>query len=105
MSTAHPISVALVDDSLPYRRVLSRYLADHGFKILCEASNGRELFVQLDEFGIVPDGCILDTNMPVMAGSTTAKKLSSTYPWMGLIAHSHFDKKTRQMMLDSGASR
>ena len=104
MSTSRPVSVALVDDAVPYRKMLSQYLSKRGFFIACEASNGRELLVQLNELDIVPDVCIPDADMPVMSGYDTAQKLHSAYPGIDIIGHSFFNERRRQKMLDSGVS-
>lgn len=98
-----PISIALVDDSLLFRKMLAQYLAGHGFVIACEASNGRELFVQLGDLEILPDVCILDSNMPEMDGYASARKLKAEYPRIGVIGHAFFTRETREQMLNCGA--
>jgi CheY-like chemotaxis protein len=77
------IKLAIVDDSLPLRGIMSRYLASNGFRIVFEAGNGQELFTKLDSSESLPDLCLLDTSMPLMDGYETARNLKSGIPVSG----------------------
>lgn len=102
MSIANPVTIAIVDDSVPFRKTLSIFLSRMGFTVSCEAGNGEDFFRQLSSLEILPEICILDTNMPVMDGFATARKLAADYPEMGIIGHSFFDEKSRAAMLGLG---
>lgn len=102
MSGSNPIFVAIVDDSVPFRKTLGVFLSRMGFTVSCEAGNGAEFFKTLSSLDVLPDVCILDTNMPVMDGFATARKLGMEYPEMGIIGHSFFDERSRAAMLDLG---
>ena len=86
-----PITIALVDDFIPLRKVIAKYLANNGFIIVCEADNGQAFINHLTQCNTVPDLCLLDIQMPVMDGYETASRLKDQYPSVGILAHSSCD--------------
>ena len=105
MSTETGIAtIALVDDSLALRRLLGIYLSAQGFHVLCEADNGQQLLTALAEAPLLPDLCLLDTNMSVMDGYETARRLKADYPSVQILAYSFFDTPNSvSQMLSCGA--
>jgi DNA-binding NarL/FixJ family response regulator len=98
------IRLAIIDDSLPLRGIMSRYLASQGFQVVLEATNGTELLSGLDKIDVLPDLCLLDTSMPLMDGYETARNLKVSYPAIGIMAFSFFDESaTANAMLQCGA--
>jgi len=106
MSITEPatITIALVDDSLPLRKLIGTYLSRQGFDIICEAGSGEEFLSALYKAERVPDLCLLDTNMPGMGGKATARKLTMDFPSVRIMAYSFFDDDdTARSMLENGA--
>lgn len=98
------ISIAIVDDSAPLRKLMGTYLSRQGFEIIHEAGTGEELLAALYDAGRVPDLCLLDTNMPGMSGRETARQLHADYPSVRIMAYSFDDDAdTVREMLGNGA--
>jgi len=98
------ITIALVDDSLLLRKLLSTYLTAQGFCVVCEADNGQQMLDAMADALKLPDMCLLDTNMPVMDGYETARRLRADYPTIKIMGYSFFDnKKSAASILRSGA--
>ena|SRR2546423_13126478 len=98
------ITIALVDDSLPLRKLLRTYLTAQGFRVVCEADNGQQMLTAMAETNSLPDLCLLDTNMRVMDGYETARQLKANYPSIKIMAYSFFDnEKSAALMLKCGA--
>ena len=69
------MAVLIVDDSLAMRKVIRRYLVNHGFTRLLEVGDGR---AALDMIRVRPvDLVISDLNMPVMTGMALLETLKS----------------------------
>lgn len=86
------ISVAIADDHQLFLKSLSMLVGGfEGFSVIAEAMNGKELIDVLEGLEQVPDIVLLDVNMQVMDGETTAKCLSQKYPRTKLVALSMKD--------------
>lgn len=91
--TQQPIKVALVDDHILLRNALAAMLDGTGeCRVVCQASNGKELMDQLDK-GMRPEVVILDLNMPVMGGHETAQALQKTHPEIGVLMLTMYDSE------------
>jgi DNA-binding NarL/FixJ family response regulator len=69
----HLIRLALVDDHEMFRFALRHTLRDHGFDIVAEGSDARQIFPDID--AAAPDAVLLDLNLPVMDGVTAIREL------------------------------
>ncbi len=97
------LTIALVDDHILIRNALSELLKKNNYKIVCEASNGKEFFDYLSHNNL-PDIVLLDINMPIMDGFTTMNNISRKYPEHKVIALSMFDNEQSILkMLKAGA--
>ncbi|MES2267667.1 MAG: response regulator transcription factor [Bacteroidota bacterium] len=84
-------TIALVDDHRLFRSgILSLINSFTGYKILFEAANGEELTRKLSP-KFKPDIILLDINMPVMDGISTAQWLRDKYPEICIIILSMFE--------------
>src|ERR1700761_2829228 len=83
--------IALVDDHRLFRSGIASLIQKlSGFNILFEASNGEEFQTKIKQ-GHKPDIILLDINMPVMDGISTAGWLRSAHPEIKIIVLSMFD--------------
>jgi DNA-binding NarL/FixJ family response regulator len=86
-----PIQIALVDDHRLFRGGIASLINGfNSYNILFEASNGKELIAHISE-GRIPDIILLDINMPVMNGTTTAQWLKKYHPSIRVIILSMFE--------------
>ncbi|MFD0766486.1 response regulator [Mucilaginibacter lutimaris] len=84
-------TIALVDDHRLFRSgIVSLINSFTGYKILFEAANGEELTRKLSP-KFKPDIILLDINMPVMDGISTAQWLREKYPDICVIILSMFE--------------
>ncbi len=84
------IRIALVDDHRLFRSGIVSLISNLGnYKILFEASNGQEFCRKISPAN-KPDIVLLDNNMPVMDGLTTAQWLRDNYPDVHIIVLSMF---------------
>jgi DNA-binding NarL/FixJ family response regulator len=98
------IQIALIDDSARLRLAIGTYLMSHGFFVATEAANGQEFLDTVSTLERLPDICLLDTNMPVLDGYSTAVKLKATYPAIRIMAYSFFDDhESSDRMINCGA--
>ena len=80
------INVAIADDHALFRIGLGEILTSFPeINLMYSVGNGQELLTTL-EAKKHPDICILDINMPVMDGYTTAKTLKQINPKIKIIA-------------------
>jgi len=97
-------SIALVDDHVLFRKGLAAlisYFPD--YKILFEASNGKDLIRQLKIYSL-PDIVLLDINMPEMDGYSTASWLHTNHPEVNVLALSTMDAESAIIkMITNGA--
>ncbi len=86
-----PIQIALVDDHRLFRSGMAALIDSFsGYNILFEASHGKELINKITE-GNVPHIILLDINMPVMNGVSTAQWLKKFHPSIRVIILSMFE--------------
>lgn len=70
--------VLIIDDSVFMRKIIANILVKNGYKIVGEASNGREGFQKFKD--LKPDIAILDITMPDVDGITCLKSIKSIFP-------------------------
>lgn len=98
------ITIAIADDHQLFLKSLALMLVSFdGVRVIAEASNGKELQQKLAVLATPPDIVLLDVNMPVMNGETTALWLTEQYPAVKVIALSmNDDDKTIIKMIKAG---
>jgi CheY-like chemotaxis protein len=72
-------NVLVVDDELPVREILRRFLKQAGYEV-SGASNGKEA-LELMQKGPLPDLIVLDLMMPVMSGFEVLTALRANPTW------------------------
>jgi DNA-binding NarL/FixJ family response regulator len=99
-----PINLAIVDDHKIFRNGLKATLEDYpDFKLLIEASNGRELIGQLATHA--PDVILMDIKMPEMDGMQTTAYIHQHFKEIKVLALSmHNEDKYIVDMMKVGAS-
>lgn len=98
------IVIAVIDDYAPLREEICLLLEKAGMEILFQAENGEEGLEKVAASAKIPDVCLLDTNMPVMDGFTTAQLLNKKYPQVKILAYSaNSDEQNIIKMFRSGA--
>ncbi len=86
------ITVAIADDHQLFVKSLGLMLATFKqYKVVVEASNGKDLIEKLAQKNISPDIILLDVNMPQMDGYETAKWLQIHQPNSKIVALSMND--------------
>ena len=86
-----PIQIALVDDHRLFRSGIASLVGSFNrYNILFEAAHGKELVDKITS-GLVPDIVLLDINMPVMDGISTAQWLKKFQPSIRTIILSMFE--------------
>lgn len=85
------IKIALVDDNVSLRSLLSKYLKSHGFDVVMEACNGKEFIDQLEVCELFPEVCLMDAHMPQMDGFATAQVVKNRFPSIGIMGFSFCD--------------
>ena len=88
MSVARPVSIALIDDFAPIRKMIGHYLTGNGFSVACEANNGQELMTYLEQTRTLPEICLMDLNMPVMDGFEATTLVKLRFPAIRVLAYS-----------------
>ncbi len=92
-ATAQKITIALVDDSDPYRGALSYYFSQlDDIEILFEASDGLDLIENLKT--MQPQVILLDMDMPNLNGLETLNKLRDEYPSIKFIILTMYNEKS-----------
>ena len=87
------IKVALADDHILLRNALASMInKNEKFKVIFEASDGKELIEQLKS-NLIPDVVILDLNMPHMNGYETANFLNKNYPEVKTLMLTMYDSE------------
>lgn len=99
------IKIALADDHQLVRGGIKLLLENFPeFKVMVEASNGKELLDKLKSAKSLPQIALVDVGMPVMNGFETTKQLNTDFPKIKVVALSvHDDLKTVNDMIESGA--
>jgi two-component system, NarL family, invasion response regulator UvrY len=97
--------VALVDDHTMLRKGLASLITDmHDYEVVLQADNGKEFIQEIEKNNFIPDIVLLDVNMPIMDGFTTAKWISECLPLAKVLVLSMFDdEKSIIKMLRYGA--
>jgi DNA-binding NarL/FixJ family response regulator len=96
-----PITVALVDDHRLFRSGIASLINNFpGYKVLFEASNGKDLVARISK-KLRPQIILLDLNMPVMDGLETATWLQEHYPEISIIVLSMFDDSEKVLSMIS----
>ena len=94
--------ILVVDDNRVIRHVIRQMLETCGLAVE-EAEDGVQCLKQCREQG-VPDGIILDINMPEMDGFETAQWIKTNHPEVMVLALSMYDNETSIIrMLKCGA--
>ncbi|MDB4901184.1 MAG: DNA-binding response regulator [Mucilaginibacter sp.] len=79
------IRIALVDDHRLFRSGIALLINNfEGYSVIFEAGNGEELIHKINP-RLKPDIILLDMNMPVMDGTSTAKWLIEHHPEINII--------------------
>jgi DNA-binding NarL/FixJ family response regulator len=99
-----PINLAIADDHKIFRNGLKAMLEDcPDFKLLIEASNGKELIGQLATH--TPDVILMDIKMPEMDGMQTTTHIHQHFKQIKVLALSmHNEDKYIVDMMKAGAS-
>jgi len=101
----HPpeLKILVADDhELMRRGVRSLLEAEHGWKVVGEASNGQELLKKAQD--IKPDIIVLDIGMPVLNGLEASRRLKKILPAVKiLILSMHDSEQMARAVLESGA--
>ncbi|HVW89557.1 MAG TPA: response regulator [Gaiellaceae bacterium] len=96
------ITVLVADDAAIVRKLVAEMLADAGFLVVAEASDGNEAVALYAEHR--PDVAILDVNMPGIDGIQAATEIKRAYPTAKLvIATVYVTEKKLQRMTKLGA--
>ncbi len=85
------VQIALVDDHRLFRSGIASLIENFtGYNVIFEAGNGEELIQKISEM-LIPDIILLDINMPVRDGTSTAQWLKKHHPKIAIIVLSMFD--------------
>jgi DNA-binding NarL/FixJ family response regulator len=72
------LRVLLVDDHALFRRGLRRLVAEHGFDVVGEASNGEAGVRMAAELS--PDVVVMDLHMPILSGVEATRRIRAVSP-------------------------
>ena len=95
--------ILIVDDNPDFRAAAAELLAERGFELIDEASDGDEAFsaVSLE----CPDGILLDINLPGRDGFAVATSLASACPRVRIVlTSSEVDRVAAQVVKNCGAT-
>jgi len=102
---ANCFTVLVIDDMLPNRILLGKFLKNAGYAVF-EATNGIEALNLLREKAIQPDLVITDVEMPVMDGITLIEQIrhldSSTATVPIITASGNPDEEMRREAIQAG---
>jgi CheY-like chemotaxis protein len=87
-----PPRVLVVDDETAVRKVLVAILAEHGFDVVAEATNGAEA-VELAK-RLAPDLVLMDVRMPTMDGKEATRLIRADRPSSQIVLLSGKDDQT-----------
>jgi DNA-binding NarL/FixJ family response regulator len=99
------IKIALTDDHHLVRSGLKLLVESiPNFKVIMEASNGKDLLAQLASAAILPQIILCDISMHPMNGIEVTKIITKNYPAIFVIALTvHDDKSHINQMIEAGA--
>lgn len=83
---ALPIRIAIADKDPLFRSAVAERIAAHSggmIRVVLQAGNGAELLTNLED--VLPDIVLMDLNMPVMDGFSTARYLNVLFPEVTLV--------------------
>ncbi|MBO9592628.1 MAG: response regulator transcription factor [Niabella sp.] len=97
------ITIAIADDSVIQHKIWGLLInRNAALELVCLAYNGQDLIRQIETSAMLPDICILDLEMPVMNGLSTAKRLSQRFPTIKVFGYtSSEDEHMKKEMLKS----
>jgi len=104
------IKVMVVDDSLPFRSILSSLLSEHqDIEVIATAYSGKMAIHRMESEKHLPDIVVLDYEMPEMDGFQTLKIIKNKYPSISVIIlsafaespESHFVKRAKELNADA----
>lgn len=100
------IKIALADDHQLVRGGIKLQLENFPeFRVVLEASNGKELLDKLSKSKSLPQLALVDVTMPIMDGFETTRQLNEQYASIKVVALSvHDDIKSVNDMINSGAN-
>ena len=106
MNQSDKINIAIADDHTLFRIGLGEILNSFDeITLKYSVGNGKELLEKIQKDKKPPQVCILDINMPVMDGYTTAKKLIELNPGIKILALSMYDNDDNVIrMMRNGAT-
>jgi DNA-binding NarL/FixJ family response regulator len=94
-----PIKIVLVDDHRLFRSGIASLINNFApYKIIFEAENGEDLIRKISP-KFKPDIILLDMNMPVMNGESTAQWLIHNYPEISIIVLSMIDDPAKVLTM------
>lgn len=94
-----PILIALVDDHRLFRSGIAALINNfEGYKILFEAGNGDEVINKISP-KFKPHIILLDINMPIRDGTSTALWLRDNYPDIAIIVLSMFNEAEKVLTM------
>lgn len=95
-------NILIADDSMFMRQMLKELLPKDNFKVVGEASSGKEAIVKFNELN--PDIITMDITMPDMDGITAAKKIMEINPKAKIVMVSAMGQKPMiKEALEAGA--
>ena len=95
--------ILIVDDNPDFRAAAAELLAERGFELIDEVSDGVEAFSAVSRE--CPDGILLDINLPGRDGFAVATSLASACPQVTIVlTSSEVDRVPAQMVKDCGAT-
>jgi len=72
------IRVLVVDDSLAFRRLISRVLTETGYEVVGEVADGKESLLKVAELN--PDVITMDVTMPELEGPDAVDVIKRNHP-------------------------
>ena len=97
------IKLGIADDHQLFVKSLTILIESlNDFQVVVDAVNGQELLHKLSTLAVPPDLLLIDVNMPVLDGPSTALIISQKYPAIKLVALSMKDDDTTIISMIKG---